>query len=208
MATTNKEDSIIRKRKVYALTALILPTTTSIILAVLPTFYQGFNPPLISWIIKNRGTVQIIVQMISTALGALQLYAISGVLNFRVNLQVISSYMSLDKLKLYNSAISETLDLDLPTSSIAILLVYLVLAKLSTALWAGALTPIVTVSQLKGGIQIPAYSISTKHLWGELCVPGGPCDQTLIGNSSDLGTFTYLPWKCKGKPSGNIPILC
>ncbi|KAF8850600.1 hypothetical protein BDZ45DRAFT_602594 [Acephala macrosclerotiorum] len=185
------------KKKILLLAALIVPTIVSAVLAGLTASKTSLNDSLIPWIQDNRGTIQTIVQLLSTALGALQTFAITSAIRFEVNLRLSSKSVSLDGLKLWNAVISGYLDADLPIPSLLALCLYLVLIRISNALWAGAITPIITTSDSVGSFQVPAYSAFSNKLWGQLCVPGEPCDAALQGNFSGLGTFTYLPWKYK-----------
>lgn len=187
------------KRKILLLGALIVPTIISAVLAGLTASKTSLDDSLIPWIQGNRGTVQIIVQLLSTALGALQIFAMTSAIRFQANLRLSSKPASLDCLKLWDAAISEHVDTDLPISSLLTLSLYLGLIRISNALWAGAITPIITRSDSASSFQVPAYSASSNKLWGRLCVPGEICDAAILGNISELGTFTYLPWKCKTK---------
>lgn len=187
------------KKKILLLAALIAPTIVSAILAGLTASKTSLNDSLIPWIQSNRGTVQTIVQLLSTALGALQTFAMTGAIRFQVILRLSSKPASLDGIKLRNAAISEYLDTDLPISSLLTLCLYLGLIRISNALWAGAITPIIMSSDSAGSFQVPAYSAFSNKLWGKLCIPGEICDAAILSNISELGTFTYLPWKCKTK---------
>jgi hypothetical protein len=48
---------------------------------------------------------------------------------------------------------------------------------------------------------IPKYSQASAEYWGRLCKPGADCGSVQPGNTakttSDLGTFTYIAWKCE-----------
>ncbi len=187
------------KKKIYLLAALIVPTIVSGVLTGLAASKTSLSDSLIPWIQGNRGTAQAIVQLLSVTLGALQTYVVTSAIRFQINLRLSLKPGSLDGLKLWNALILNSFDTDLPNPSLLGLCIYLVLIRISNALWAGAITPIITTSDLAGSFLVPAYSEFSSKLWGQLCVPGQSCDRALEGETSELGRFTYLPWKCKTK---------
>lgn len=80
------------------------------------------------------------------------------------------------------------MDFSLSLWQLLILLPYLTLTLIISALWAGALTPVLTTSSSISSISIPSYSNSSLLTAGLSFVDNGTFTQT-----TRLGTFTFIP---------------
>lgn len=180
--------------KAYLFLSLVIPTIASAALfgLTLSNTYVGHG--LKTWVLSNRAPIQIVVQVLSTLIGACQIYALSTSIRFWTNTYLSTTPISLDTLKLLDAITTARLDLDVPTRALTILLVYLTTIQVPAALWAGAFTPIFTNTNATAQYIIPQYSNSSQSLWGRACAPATRCDEH-IGNNSQLGTFTYIAWK-------------
>ncbi|CAF9918499.1 hypothetical protein IMSHALPRED_004322 [Imshaugia aleurites] len=147
---------------------------------------------------SRRATIQIIVQVLSSVLASLQLFALSTLVKNDTSLSIGRTPMTLDMLKFRNAIRLQSLDLDLRVRHTAFLLILLVAVQFPSALWAGALTPVSTNVEVTRQYQVPQYSHASVSYWDGSCSPGnGNC--TSIGNQypniTDKGTFTYRPWR-------------
>ena len=149
----------------------------------------------------RRATIQIIVQVLSAILASLQLFALSTLIKHITSLSVGRRPMSLDTLKFRNAVQFYSLDIDLPFRHIVSLLALLIAVQFPSALWAGALTPILTNAKITGQYQVPQYTSASASFWNHICAPDSYSDCTSIGlqgpNITNEGTFTYRPWKGK-----------
>ena len=157
---------------------------------------------------SRRATIQIIVQVLSSVLASLQLFALSTLVKNDTSLSIGRTPMTLDMLKFRNAIRLQSLDLDLRVRHTAFLLILLVAVQFPSALWAGALTPVSTNVEVTRQYQVPQYSHASVSYWDGSCSPGnGNC--TSIGNQypniTDEGTFTYRPWR--GKPTLSFPVI-
>ena len=146
----------------------------------------------------RRATIQIIVQVLSTVLAALQLFALSTLVKHDTSLSLGCRPMTLDALKFRNAIQHKSLDFDLRINYIVSLLVLFVAVQFPSALWAGALTPVSTNVEVVRQYPVPQYSPASASLWANLCEPGGQ-NCTISGfqspNITNEGTFTYRPWQ-------------
>ena len=183
------------RSKLCVLLALLTTTavgSTIIALSATRTYSTG---SLVDWVQRDRAAIQIIVQLISATLAALQLYALSSFVLFRTNLHLLSKPMSLDTLKLHQALHSRAFDPDLSLQSLVLSLAYIAALQAPAAIWAGAITPVRTRANVSAVYSIPLYSQSEYGYWGRSCRPATGCD--VLQNTTQLGTFTNVPWKCE-----------
>jgi hypothetical protein len=137
---------------------------------------------------KNRATIQIIVHIISTTLGSLQIYVLSSLIKFRTNTRLCQEATSLDNLKLHNALNSGKLDFDLPCLSLFGLLVYVVVIQSPAAIWAGAITPVIISASSPAIYHVPSYDLSTIGNWAVTCRPATKCTN-IASVTTDQGTL-------------------
>lgn len=180
-----------------ALVFLALLVTTSISTTVIAlSIKPKYNTVgLVDWVRTSRATIQIIVHLLSATLAALQLYALSGFVSFRINLRLLAKPMSLDTLKLHQAMSIRKLDFDLPLQFFVISLVYAAVVQAPGALWAGAITPVINTANVTALYKIPFYNESVIATWGAPCRPATGCN--VSQTTTQQGTFTNVPWKCK-----------
>lgn len=121
----------------------------------------------------RRATIQIIVQVLSTVLAALQLFALSTLVKHDTSLSIGRRLMTLDALKFRNAIQLKSLDFDLRVKHTVSLLGFFVACQFPSALWTGALAPVSTNVEVVRQYLVPQYSPGSASLWGELCEPGG-----------------------------------
>jgi hypothetical protein len=182
-----------RREKALIFLALAAPMIVSSVLVARTASGLYFDSASTRWIEDNRAAVQIIVQILSTILGACQIKAIGSAMAMSKNIEMQSRPISLDNLKLWNALHLGKFDFDLPLKPMIVLALYVIAIQLPSALWAGAITPTTAIVNVTADVVIPNYSQSTVGLWGQQYRPAA--DGSLSSNTSDLGTFTYLPWK-------------
>ena len=145
--------------------------------------------------------IQAIVQIVSMVLGALQICAIQSALTMSINIRMLSTTASLNELKFWDALRQGKLDCDLRYRPMAILTIYFLLLQIPSALWAGAITPLLMTTGVHAELSIPNYSQATAGYWGTICQPGGGCENLqplgAVETTLSTGTFTYIGWKCK-----------
>lgn len=117
--------------------------------------------------------------------------AICRLFNFSTRLRVSQQPVKLDVLRLWINIYSCALEWHLPLHLLITLALFLLATAIPSALWAAALTPVPTVSQITGEhLVIPRFSMRTSDLWREW-----PAQFGLSGPSlhDRRGQFTYSP---------------
>ena len=157
----------------FPLIIIFVATVISVVLGYLR--YQSYTTTgeLFVLVQSNRGTVQVVVQIISQALGALSVLSISAVLNYQSRSSLYNEEFSLNSLRLWAAFSRASIDWNLPVLPRAGTIAFRLLTIVPAAIWTGALTP-----QSTGQIQNAELAIPT------------------VGN----GSYTYLyPSKDHGK---------
>ena len=185
--------------KIFLSVALLITTSTSTTILAL-SVRQDFNHgSLVVWVQQSRATIQIIVHILSATLAAMQLYVLSGFICFRTNLELLSKPMSLNSLKLHQALNYRRLDYGLPLRASLIIFVWLAIVEIPGALWAGAISPVLTTANVASVYRVPFWNKDPSATWNQACRPAVDCDW-VSHNVTDQGTFTNVPWKCKFKP--------
>ena len=183
--------------KIRTLSAAIFTTIASAISLCLTLRSYHNTTSLYKNVRDFRATIQLAVQVVSTVLGGLQIYALNGIIRFRVNTKLLDRPLRLDSLKFFNAVLDQKFDTDLSVWEIAVLLTYLAAAQVPAAIWAASITPVVTTWRMPAEFEtayFPPPQTSAGN-WSNVCRPNTDCGTFVPDISSDLGTFTYLPWK-------------
>lgn len=125
-------------------------------------------------VITGRATVSIAVQLVSSMLGLIQTYVACTLINFASRLHFAQHSIPLKALNLWTALSTPRLDFSLPWRSFGIAALFLVTVQIPGALWAGAISPILTTATSGAGlIRVPAFTDDTKHVWdGEFDLRG------------------------------------
>ncbi|KAF2722558.1 hypothetical protein K431DRAFT_221544 [Polychaeton citri CBS 116435] len=183
--------------KLQIVAALAIPTLISTVNLGLTASSWHSTGSIYNAAIYHRSSIQFCVQILSSILGALQLYVVSSVIRFRANIHLQHNETTLDRLKLLSALWSARFDSDLPRSSAVLLCLFLAAVQIPAAIWASSISPVLTTAEANVAIATPHFDASSSlaDLWSQGCRPGSACgNQTQIGQSS-AGTITYLPWK-------------
>jgi hypothetical protein len=143
----------------------------------------------------NRGSTQILVQILSHLLGLLSVISVTQLVNFSTRILALRITMTLDMITAWASLSSARIDWNLPLRFLIPTMIFAILAAGPSALWTGVLTPIVTTTwdnSTSRNIPVPVFSMdkydSTRY-WNRY--------QSLTNNESDppirndRGVFTY-----------------
>lgn len=149
-------------------------------------------------ITNNRATSQIFVQVISQCLGAVHVHVLCTLINFATRLRLTKRPTALDQLKFRSALCGVRLDWSLPLRSLLPLMIFAAMVLLPGALWAGALTPVVTSTYLVSrpspahskwpDLSVPRYSSASERYWQNITWLR---PQPSIRN--EKGVFTYSP---------------
>lgn len=159
---------------------------------------KGFsNNEWVYFIRDNRTYISIGIQILSTSLALCQTYVITSLVRLATNAKLFSSspLLNLDTLKLLKAIADKSTILELGNMRMLLMSVACVLLlQIPAALWAGSITP--TIRELKHDtlIEVPHFDRATSKFWATQCAPAQGCDE-LLGDTQDLGTFSFLNWK-------------
>lgn len=148
------------EKKVYRLLhipSLVLTTTVSIVLFCLRDHnFAGKLPELVS---NNRDVSGIIVQVSASVLAVAQVYVLTKLVNFAARIHIYRNYVSSNSLGLFTALSGPRLNWSLHWYQQVGVMLFVFLGPILGASWAGALTPLTTVSLRQDGtMQVPHYT--------------------------------------------------
>ncbi|OIW26487.1 hypothetical protein CONLIGDRAFT_553966, partial [Coniochaeta ligniaria NRRL 30616] len=164
---------------------LLPPTCASILLLYSDAQQWYASPGIYNWITSNRASAQLIVQIVASILGFFNVFVFCTVLNYLTRLRLSGSSMSLNTMKFWNAMLSRQLIIRLPVHLFVPLVTAIAVSLVPPALWAGALTPVVIVTNLPASIQVPSYTNTT------LLTDGWSNRTGLPSTSAREGLFTF-----------------
>jgi len=138
-------------------------------------------------IVDNRGSVQLLVQVIASGLGLLHITVVGLLVNYSSRLKLAKAPTSLDTLQLWSNVLSRQLNWSLPLHFLILLLGFLGFCTVPAALWAAAITPVSVSAFESGTISIASYS-NLSFLQARYTDRTG-----LPSVSTEKGMFTYNP---------------
>ncbi|CZR62141.1 uncharacterized protein PAC_12038 [Phialocephala subalpina] len=143
----------------YSIFTPLIPTTiiSSFLLAG-SVRHWTVSKALYDVIVVNRASTQLVVQVIANSLGLLHVTVLCMLINYSTRLRLASTPTSLDVLQLWTGILSRQLDWTLPLHFLALLLIFVAICIVPGAVWAAAITPIVTTKLQLGSTFLPAYS--------------------------------------------------
>lgn len=115
---------------------------------------------------SDRASTALIVQILSSILGLMQIYVATSVFKFATRIRVIEHPTTLGTLQIFTALCTPKSDFDLPIRGFILATMVVVLSHGPGALWAGALTPVLTtITSLGASIQTPTFTRSTENYW-------------------------------------------
>lgn len=168
--------------------SLIIPTICSSVLLAADRHHLSFSGNTYIWIVQNRASVSIIVQITAAALGLVQVSAICRLFNYASRIRLSKRPVPLGLLTFWNGMSLPSIHWNLHLGHLITLLIFNLLCTLPSALWAGSLTPVSTVSSHFTTIQIPQFfNMTSIREWPSQVSESGPSLR------NEKGFFTYSP---------------
>ncbi|WPH03988.1 Hypothetical protein R9X50_00687200 [Acrodontium crateriforme] len=134
----------------------------------------------------NRASVQLVVQLLSNALALIWVTLFCTLISYASRIYFQDHSIDLYTLRLWHSLCSRTVNWSMPFELLIVILLFIGVTAIPSALWAGALTPVATTIQKDSRILLPAYRNTTNIVeWPSEIDKSGPS----LRNS--LGIFTY-----------------
>ncbi|MCJ1378611.1 hypothetical protein MMC17_001710 [Xylographa soralifera] len=175
--------------KFLVVPALLLTTVIATILFTTRLDHWASSEGFANFVIFNRSASAILVQVISHILGILHVYALCTTINLSSRAYISARPFSLGFIKFLNAICGNRLDWSLAWHLWLALVMFMISALFPAALWAGALTPVISTRETVQQIALPSYSNIT-------LLAGMPYHSNLRNiyqNNTDKGLFTFAP---------------
>jgi hypothetical protein len=152
---------LIKPWEIYiAAAALTVTTTVSTLVLVGCAQEQTISQDAFEFITRNRATVQLVVQIVSNILGLLCNTTITVLILYGTRSNLWQRPVKLEVLKLWHDLCMRNLRWSHPWKFLIPLFAFVVLSAAPSAIWAGALTPVVTGVYHTDTILTPSYDSS------------------------------------------------
>ena len=139
------------------LTGLIFTTILSTVLLISKANNWTLVDSLYRRVSTERASIQIVVQILSTLLGALQVTAICTLINLATRSRLSQSPATLDGFRLWFNLCIPHVEWTLPLHLLFPLLCFVALSYIPAALWAGAISSVNVVVTQQANITVPQY---------------------------------------------------
>ena len=162
MTAHTKETFVVRALPLFA---AVIPCIVSVLLLSQVQHRYGYD--FTTFVQQSRTGVQIAVQVLSHGLGLAQVYSLRGLYKLHFRQDVFEKTMTLERLSFSTSLANGQLNLSLSKRHLIITIFSLAIFLVPSAIWTGALTPVV----LPGGavaaseMYMPAFSQNTTSFW-------------------------------------------
>ncbi|GFF32762.1 predicted protein [Aspergillus lentulus] len=179
-------------KKLLLFPPLLLCNGISLFLITGPVDGWTFKGRQYNWISANRATTQIIVQTLASLLGLTLVATVRSLANFWARNWLTQRPMLLDTVAFFSSVTTSQINWSLRGIRLPALLLTALVALVPAAVWAGAITPILTVLTDETPLSIPTarWTNASSNLWNNnnwytYQIQGGPRVY------SELGVFSY-----------------
>ena len=183
-------DSVTFLRKNGSFLGLIITTTVSLLLIASNARQWSVSGAAYITLTRYRSSVQIIVQVISAFLGFIHQSAVSQLFNYATRLRFRKTSPTLDAVYAWNCISAARTAWNLRIKFLLPTLVFALAMLVPSALWAGAITPTLTVteSRIPSAVYIPQFRNSSMiREWPSEISSSGPLLRTA------KGLFSFSP---------------
>lgn len=159
----------------FAVAGLLMSTSLSILLLISNVSRWSLHTSIYSLITNRRASVQLAIQLISNTLGLLYSTTICSLLNYGTRIHLGKNPVRLNTVRFWHALCTRNINWGAPFELIVPLIVFVALTAIPSAIWAGALTPVVTHVTHNSTIALPSYSnASLVHEWPSELDSQGP----------------------------------
>ncbi|KAF8188896.1 hypothetical protein K438DRAFT_1972079 [Mycena galopus ATCC 62051] len=176
--------------KLRPIPGLVVSTVATVLLVVQT---KRDNTALYTFVTENRTAVQVGIQIIAHALGFIEIFILTSIVNFSTRLRLSRGSVSLAELRLWQSISSIRMAWSMPLLHLTILVPYIVFHLLPSALWAGAITPIASSTVIYGSIQVPVFGPDPNNEFWNHTNTGKLTDFEWPVTRNSKGVFSYTP---------------
>lgn len=138
----------------------LLTTTVLSTLLLVASCISWTLPNSLYWIvIAHRPSVQLVVQILSNILALIYSSALCMLINYASRIYWnLKGPVRLGVLRFWSNMCAQRMDFDFPTWPMVILMTFIGLSSVQSALWAGALTPVATKVLHETNVTVPSYN--------------------------------------------------
>ena len=150
--------------RLLPLLLLVIPAAVSIgLLSTRDVRSSGSSRVYIS---RNRPTVAVLVQVIASVLGTLQIAALTLIINYRARITLTKRPIRTDTMDFFSAISIPRIPWNVPVAKVSLAALIVVLAQGPGALWAGSITPATTRESVTlGNILVPKFGAHSRHVW-------------------------------------------
>ncbi|KAI3331479.1 hypothetical protein HD806DRAFT_518499 [Xylariaceae sp. AK1471] len=143
-----------------------LTTVLSILLLASSVRMWTFPPTSYQWIQDRRATIQLIIQLLSNGLALIQVAILTSLINSATRIYWRHNSIATGTLRFWNALCVRGWNRSLPLHLMLPLLLYIVATAAPSAVWTGALTPVLTTMRRTATIHVPSYqNVTNIHEW-------------------------------------------
>jgi hypothetical protein len=168
---------------------LIFTTSISSLLLMADVNHTSLSGgELYNVIISKRASIQIAIQLISSALGFIQTAAMCRLVNYATRIHLSRKPVPLEILNLWNGLSLASLNWSLQVRYLLPLVAWVSICAIPAALWAGAITPVMIHASRDTTIRLPQFgNMTSVREWPSEIDSSGPSLR------NEKGFFTYSP---------------
>lgn len=156
--TTNRSPEKISWQMVGVCIGLLTTTILSTLLLVASCISWTLPDSLYWIVIAHRPSVQLIVQILSNTLALIYSSALCMLINYASRIYWnLKGPVRLGVLRFWSNMCAQRMDFDIPIWPMVILMTFIGLSSVQSALWAGALTPVATKVLHETNVTVPSY---------------------------------------------------
>lgn len=163
MARTQHQESVLAR--LLPLLSALLPGIVSILL--LAQLNERYSHSFTNFATNQRAIVQIVVQILSHVLGLLQIYSVRSYYIFAIRSQAFKRSTRLGDVGFWIALRNGQVGFSLSTKYLLLTAIVVMICVIPSALWAGALTPLLLTEQLPANmtLDLPFFSQSSSKIW-------------------------------------------
>ena len=168
--------------------ALSFTTTIACLLVAANELEWRQSGELYLLVTSNRASAQIFIQVLANLLGLIHVTAICRLINYTTRIRFSKSPVSLGTLQAWIALSAARMDWNLPTVWLILLALLTATTLVPSALWAGAITPVLTTTVIQGSLLVPSYR-NVSLIKQYPAEPSSPDASPFVRNAQ--GLFTY-----------------
>jgi hypothetical protein len=145
---------------------VFLPTGVSLFILTLHLRQYKTSGVLYEWSTSSRVLTQVVIHILASALSALLVFPICTIVSQWTRHRLSEKTVSLDTLRVWTAVIQTRTDWNLPWTLKPTTLLLFAFSYLPAVLWAGALTPVITLDEIKDislSGKVTVFHSSSKH---------------------------------------------